>query len=65
MRACVIRTQTSEARHKEGFCLSQCSTAVKSHCDHSNSYKRTHLIGAGLQFKSYDSSVQADMVLGK
>lgn len=26
------------------------SIAVKRHCDHNNSYKRKHLIRAGLQF---------------
>lgn len=31
--------------------MSQCSMAVKRHCDHGNSYKGTHFTGAGLQFR--------------
>ena len=27
------------------------SVAMKAHCDHDNSYKGKHLIGAGLQFR--------------
>ena len=33
--------------------LSQCSITVKRHHDHGSSYKRKHLIRAGLQFQKF------------
>lgn len=52
-------------------CLIQCSSAIKKHHDHGNSYKVKYLIGAGLEFigliHSHHSRkhdlVQADMML--
>jgi hypothetical protein len=43
-----------KGRRKEGKrkCL-RVSIAVKRHHDQGNSYKRTHLIGAGLQFQRF------------
>ena len=49
------------------------SIAVKRHYDHSNSYKRKHLIGAGLHFSGLDhyhhgrkpGEMQADIGAGK
>ena len=51
--------------------LVRVSTAVKRHHGHGNSYKRKHLIGAGLQFTGLaqyhpdgkHGSLQADMLL--
>jgi hypothetical protein len=37
---------------KYAYTLSQGFLAVKRHQDQGNSYKRKHLIGAGLQFQS-------------
>jgi hypothetical protein len=55
------------------WCHNQCSIAVKKHCDQGNSYKRKHLIGAGLQLQKLvhyyhggkHGSMKADMVLEK
>ena len=49
------------------------SSAGKSHCDHSNSYKGKHLTGAGLQFSDLvhchhggkHGGMQVDVVLEK
>ena len=38
-------------RHINDCILVRVSIAVKRHHDHGNSYKRKHLIGAGLQFR--------------
>jgi hypothetical protein len=35
------------------ICFSQSSIALKRHCDHGNSYKGKHLIGACLQFQTF------------
>jgi hypothetical protein len=54
-----------------GVCLREVSIAVKRHHDLSSSYRRKHLIGAGLQFKGLvryhhdrkQDGMQGDMVL--
>ena len=53
--------------------LVRVSTAMKKHFDHSNSYKKKHLIGTGLEFRGVvhythgrkHGSMQEDMVLEK
>lgn len=46
---------TNETSSLEGHCPGQCSVAVKRHHDHGNSYKRQHLVRAGLDFHGFGS----------
>ena len=48
----VKRLDSPEPR---SYYFGQCSTAVKRHHDHDNSYNRKRLIGAGLQFQRFNS----------
>ena len=41
------------AGNQDQRCLGVCSIAVKGHHDNGNSFKRKHLIGAGLQFQRF------------
>jgi hypothetical protein len=49
-----IRWKVPEVKHPRMTVSVRVSIAVKRHNDdHSNSYKRTHLVGAGLQFQRF------------